>query len=97
LPPEALAKVLAAVESNCLTHLHRSYADTNIADGTQWVLWIKQGDREKSVYFDNYFPRAIKRFAKQLDEILWPHSQVATWQAADFNRVGQELWDSIKR
>jgi hypothetical protein len=70
LPPEAVAEVLKAVESNGLMGLHKAYHDDNIAAGTQWVLWIKQGEREKSVYFNNSFPRAITAFAGQLDAIL---------------------------
>ena len=69
LSPEALAEALQAVESNDLMGLHRAYHE-DIADGTQWVLWIKQGEREKSVYFNNRFPSAISAFAQQLDGVL---------------------------
>jgi hypothetical protein len=100
LSPEALADVLQAVESNHLMGLHRAY-HKNIADGTQWVLWLKQGEREKSVYFDNYFPPAITAFAKQFDAILTrAGSDKVTWQPVPERESGQherELWDSIKR
>src|SRR5687767_12389306 len=69
-PREAVAEVLKSVESNGLMRLHRVYHDPDIADGTQWVLWIKQGEREKSVYFNNSFPAEITRFAEQLDATL---------------------------
>src|SRR5262249_50895911 len=69
LSPEGLAEVLKAVESNNLMSLHKAYHE-DIADGTQWVLWIRQGGWEKSVYFNNSFPRAITAFAEQLDAIL---------------------------
>src|SRR3984957_17019307 len=46
LSPEALAEVLKAIASNGLMGLHKEYHE-NIYDGTQWVLWIKQGEREK--------------------------------------------------
>ena len=100
LSPEALAEVLQAVESNNLMRLHKAYHE-DIADGTQWVLWIKQGEQEKSVYFDNSFPRAITDFAEQLDAILTRDgSDKVTWQPVPERESGQhdrDLWDSIKR
>lgn len=98
---DALAEVLKAVESNGLLDLHRAYHDTNRKDGTQWVLWIKQGDREKSVYFNNEFPRAITRFAEQLDAALSAAGlDKVVWQPVPLSETGRhdrELWDSIKR
>jgi hypothetical protein len=100
LTPEALAEVLKAVESNDLTGLHKAYHE-DIKDGTQWVLWIKQGEREKSVYFNNRFPRAITAFAEQLDAILArAGSDKVEWQPVPMRESRQherELWDSIKR
>jgi hypothetical protein len=101
LPPEVVAEVLKAVESNGLMGLHKAYHDDNIADGTQWVLWIKQGEREKSVYFNNSFPRAITAFAGQLDAILARAGlDKVAWQPVPERESRQhekELWDSIKR
>jgi hypothetical protein len=70
LPPDVVSEVLNEVESNGLMALHKAYHDDDIKDGTQWVLWIKQAEREKSIYFSNSFPRAIIAFADQLDIIL---------------------------
>jgi hypothetical protein len=100
LPPMAVAEVLKAVESNGLMGLHKAYHE-NIADGTQWVLWIKQAEREKSVYFDNSFPATITRFAEQLDVILArAGSDKAAWKPVPERACREhekELWDSIKR
>ena len=100
LPPEAVAGVLQAVESNNLMSLHKAYRE-DIADGTQWVLWIKQGEREKSVYFNNSFPGSITAFAEQLDAILLRAGlDKAEWQPVPERESRQherELWDSIKR
>jgi hypothetical protein len=101
LEPGALAEVLKAVEANDLTGLHRAYHEPGVHDGTQWVLWIEQGGREKSVYFNNRLPRPIIRFAEQLDDIL-ARSGVdrVTWQPvppSESRRHERELWDSIKR
>lgn len=100
LSAEDVAKVLAAIDANHLMELHRSYSDPHIQDGTQWVLWIKQGECEKSVYFNNYFPRSIERFATQLDEILRPRFLGREWNTVPDRESRQherELWDSIKR
>jgi hypothetical protein len=100
ISPEDLAEVLKAVESNELLGLRKEYHE-NISDGTQWVLWIKQGEQEKSVYFSNNFPRRIRAFAEELDTILTlAGSNKVAWQPVPDRESRQherELWDSIKR
>ena len=100
LPPDAVAEVLKAIETNDLMDLHRAY-HANVHDGAQWVFWIKQGNREKSVYFNNSFPRPITRFAEQLDGVLARAGlDKVAWQpvpAGESRNHERELWDSIKR
>jgi hypothetical protein len=100
LSPESLADVLKAVESNNLIGLHKAYHEAT-ADGTQWVLRVRQGELEKSVYFNNNFPRSITAFAEQLDAILSRGGlSTATWQPVPERESRQherDLWDSIKR
>lgn len=100
LPDESMEQVLKSVKKNRLRELSREYHG-NIADGTQWVLWFKQNDVEKSVYFDNRFPDDIVRFAKDLDGILAKNGlQNAQWQRVnvdDARKHERKLWDSIKR
>jgi hypothetical protein len=100
LPSQEVDEVLKAVETNGLMELRKAYHQ-DIADGTQWVLWIKQGEREKSVYFDNNFPTAITKFAEQLDAILSRSGlDKVTWRPIpdrESRRHEKELWDSIKR
>jgi hypothetical protein len=100
LSPEALAEVHKAVESNGLMELDEAYHQ-HVVDGAQWVLWIRHGELEKAVYFNNSFPPAIKAFAQQLDAILgragldkvaW--QPVPQWQSRQHER---ELWRSIER
>ena len=73
----------------------------NVADGTQWVLWIRQGDRERASYFNNHFPGPIVRFARELDEIIaqsvgpklrW--ERVLPWNSREHEK---ELWKSTER
>jgi hypothetical protein len=81
--------------------LRKAYFDMFIDDGTQWVLWIKQSDNEEAVYFNNYFPGNITRFADSLDDILMQSGlNQAKWANvpdADERAYQQELWSSIKR
>ena len=96
LPDEAVGQVLKAVEDNKLLGLHKEY-HANVADGTQWVLWIKQGENEKSVYFNNYFPPEIVKFAESLDKLLSENeSGNVTWLPASVDH-DKDLWESIKR
>ena len=100
LPSDAVAKVFEAVGTNRLLVLDKAY-HADVCDGTQWVLWVRQGDREKAVYFDNHFPDPIVRFAERLDEVVsasvgpglrW--RAVPPFWSRDHER---ELWESIKR
>lgn len=70
LPPQAVAEILATVSRDGLLRLHKEYHARNVADGSQWIFWIKQGDNQKAVYCDNYFPGAITDFAESLDAVL---------------------------
>jgi hypothetical protein len=100
LAPEAVGEVLNAVEANGLMRLHKAYHG-DVHDGAQWICWIRQGEREKAVYFNNNFPREITTFAKQLDGILArAGSAKLAWQPVglgESRQHGQELWASIKR
>jgi hypothetical protein len=100
LPSGAVAEVLESVKANRLMELDKAY-HAAVCDGTQWVLWIRQGEREKAVYFDNHFPTPIVRFAERFDAIVSGSVGPALrWQAVPSARVRdheRELWESIKR
>jgi hypothetical protein len=100
LRPAAVGEVLQAVEANGLMALRRAY-HADVDDGTQWVLWIKQWEREKSVYFNHNFPRAITRFAEELDRILAAAGlDKVAWQPVpreEARRQARELWDCTRR
>jgi len=100
LSQDAMAKLLEAVDAERLMDLERAY-HAAVMDGTQWVLWIKQGEREKSVYFNNHFPRPIIRFAERLDALLLesPPDEL-TWTAVPASESmlhHRDLWMSIRR
>jgi len=100
LPQPALAQVLEAVDDNHLLAMHKGY-HADVCDGTQWVLWITQGDDEKSVYFNNHFPKEIIAFARSLDEVLVENGVgKLSWLpvAPGTERShAKELWESIRR
>ncbi len=100
LPRDAVASILATVSKTRLLDLHREY-HANVADGTQWVLWITQGRNAKSVYFNNHFPNEILQFASLLDEVLVQNGiQAVKWDPVPAGMERQherQLWDSIKR
>jgi len=68
LQADVVAQVLEAVEANRLLELDKAY-HADLKDGTQWVLWVRQGEQEKAVYFDNHFPDQIVCIAT----IVFPH------------------------
>lgn len=95
IKPIAVAEIVKAVEKTGVMKLDRRYT-AEIWDGTQWVLWIKQGDKEKSIYFDNKFPDEIKSFADELDKIV-DAAMPAKVEWHDAAKPDRELWDSIRR
>lgn len=99
LSPAQVAELVTLINRKGLTDLGAVY-DGHTNDGTQWVLWIRQGSSEKSVYFNNAFPSAITTVADQLDSLLqsaglpqakWsavPGTAGRDYQMALWNRVG---------
>ena len=96
LSPEHIRAVAQAVARHGLPRLAKEY-HTNVMDGTQWVLWIRQGQRQKATYFDNNFPASIRDFASELDGILRAAGYDALrWQHANSRDHEKELWNSFK-
>lgn len=96
LPAENMRAVARAVAEHDLSHLNRSYL-SQIRDGTQWALWIRQGNRSKAVYFDNQFPEKIRGFARSLDEILFSAgSETLDWVRTTQNPYSEPLWKALE-
>jgi hypothetical protein len=100
LPPAALAAVLDAVDETGLLSLYKTYHEPGVADGEQWILWVRQGQDHKSVYCDNHFPKRIVQFAEALDTILAEHGlDRAEWRRVaddDAWKYDRELRDSFR-
>lgn len=94
----AMDRVLAAVESNKIMEMAAAYHNDEVQDGTQWILWIRQGESSKAIYFNNHFPEGIRNFAKAIDtEIKRAAIPEAKWEG-DAKPRGHEkaLWENIK-
>jgi hypothetical protein len=100
LPKESVAAVLAAVDNTRVLGLKHRYVRANIADGDQWVFWVRQGDNEKSIYCSNDFPKPLARFAATLDAILAENRvDNAQWRRVPISEVRDHekaLWHSIR-
>jgi hypothetical protein len=100
LSPSARAEVLAAVDESRVLGLRPHYS-SGVNDGSQWVLWVRQGGYEKAIYFDNRFPAAVRQFADELDRILAANGlEAAEWtlvSEAESRNHEKELWGSIRR
>lgn len=96
LSSEQVRAVAQAMTRHGLPRLQKAYLNKNIADGTQWVLWIRQGQREKATYFDNSFPSSIRAFASDLDRLLKSAGYDALIWYPSNGRGDKPLWNSIR-
>ena len=87
-------QIAQAITRHQLLHLAKEYLGT-VDDGTQWILWIRQGTRGKAAYFDNNFPGSIRDFANELDSIL-PAAGIDKLRWDPSSKQDWELWSAIK-
>jgi hypothetical protein len=99
LPLEALTRLANAIIELRIVEMEKQYVDRDIEDGSQWILWIRQGSCEKAIYFSNLFPAEIDAFADTLDDILVQYWGNTKWHAVAEGREEhqKELWECIKR
>ena len=96
LKPSEVMDILASLRLHEIMNLDREYHDESIADGTQWVFLVTQGDNTKTIYFNNHFPKEITDFASDLDSILHIDDRKLHWETAGSDEVSERLWDAIK-
>ena len=99
LSPEAIARIFDQVKAQDVMNMSAEY-HADVHDGTQWVLWIKQHQKSKAIYYKNNFPNAKKRLAECLDEELALAGMLKdVWNDVPESQYGEHdraLWDSIK-
>ena len=94
LSAQQLKQIAQATTRHRLPQLAKKYLGT-LHDGTQWVLWIRQGTRGKATYFDNNFPSSIRDFANELDAILEEAGiDKLRWEPS--SKQDRELWSAMK-
>lgn len=83
-----------------LLKLNRAY-HADVEDGSQWVFWLVQGEGEKRIYCDNFFPRPVQDFAVELDsELEQAGADAVKWKPvpAEWERDHEKgLWESVER
>ena len=90
--------IVDAIEQNNLFSLDRAY-HANVADGTQWVLWIEQNGQSKTVYCNNFFPDQIRKFADEIDIVFDIDDDLLEWKSVPDKLIGNHdnrLWAAIK-
>jgi hypothetical protein len=98
LEHEEINELIRLIKDNRLLKLERGY-HAAVADGSQWILWIKQGDKEKAIYFNNYFPIAIRSFATKLDVMLSQNgTRMINWKPSaekEGKKQQEQLWKRL--
>ena len=97
LEPDVIREVAGWLVENNVFEMNKAYS-AGVNDGSQWIIWIKQNGVEKSVYFDNYFPKAIQNFATSLDAKMKTFKmEYADWvgprEGSDYQKA---IWASIR-
>lgn len=63
-----------AIEEAELYSLKDRYIDERVQDGTQWIVMLRAGRKEKRIYCSNKFPKALRKLSVNLREsIVTPH------------------------
>lgn len=97
---DAVQRIAKLIEDLDLLQMNLAY-DAKVDDGSQWAFWLVQGDRQKSIFFNNYFPEFIQDFAVALDRELeqagagnveW--NPVPPEQAREHDK---DLWEVVER
>ena len=100
LSSERVAELRQLVSKHDLAGLQPRYRDPDIADGTQWVLLLQQGEFRHAVYCDNKFPPELEAFARALDQLLQRSGVAdASWSRVPDKRAGshdQDLWRAVE-
>jgi hypothetical protein len=96
---ETVRKIGELIRDCDLLGMNRAY-HADVADGSQWVFWLVQGDHQKHIIFDNFFPEAIQDFAVGLDRDLKAGGvDVVEWKPVPAEEAGEhdkDLWESAE-
>lgn len=69
-----------------------------IADGTQAILHIVQGEAEYVIYCDNTCPEGVRTFTRELDALMvWAGRADVSWTPTEGCEHDDALWDALRR
>jgi hypothetical protein len=99
LDAAALRRIFETVRAQGIMKMAAAY-HADVYDGTQWLLWIKQADHTKAIYFNNHFPQAGRRLAAVMDaELIAAGLATVRWKKVptkEFRLHEKPLWNSLK-
>ncbi len=99
VPEHQLTKLRQEITELNPWGMDRAY-HRNVADGTQWCFLVRIDGKSKSVYFDNNFPNAIRRFADVIDQtVLVPFADPVEAEVVPqrhHRKHEKEIWASIR-
>lgn len=64
-----MANLRRAINVMNIGAMERAYHG-QVVDGTQWILLVRVDGKEKSVYFDNNFPKSIRTFSSFVHQAI---------------------------
>lgn len=101
VPAESIGALKRKIEELSIQNLAASYSRPEIADGTQWVLLIKEGPKSKRIYCSNRFPQALIDLAeyvhKQIVEPRLSETAERIVPRRHLRNYGRELWESARQ
>ena len=90
--------VTDSIHKNRLFELDRAY-HAEVADGTQWIVWIRQNEISKTIYCNNYFPDSLRLFAKDVDSVFDIDDDLLEWSLVPASLAGDHdthIWDATR-
>ncbi|MSU78602.1 MAG: hypothetical protein EXS16_10980 [Gemmataceae bacterium] len=95
-----MASLRNAITQMNVWAMERAYSRPERADGTQWVLLVRENGKSRSVYFDNNFPEAIRNFAEFVDQkIIVPYADTLNPTVVPERhhlKHQKAIWESIR-
>jgi hypothetical protein len=99
LNDDQLRALAGVISGRRLSRLHKEYHNRHTRDGRQWILFLEQADWQKAVYFNNFFPSSIQRFASEMDVALATAVKDARWRTLhpeEAQSQQEQLWNLLK-
>ncbi len=100
VPAAQVVRLRAQLVEVGFGNLRAHYSDPRILDGTQIIVTVRVGEKQKTVYCDNSFPRAIRRLEDYLqDEFIQPRLAELreSGNLVDLEQTYPEPWPELRQ